>query len=345
MGFDSLDLNAAVRRTEYSTSGGVTTWKIGATARPIRDVRVRFTRSRDIRAPNLSEFFQAGGSSNTQVFDRVLGQSVQVRQIQQGNTELTPERADTFTGGVVLQPRFIPGLSVSVDYFNIDVQDVIGSIQAPVLVAGCNAGNALYCESVRFNADGTIAFVIAQNLNLNGLKTSGFDFETTFTAEAFGGVFSLRGLATYTEELTTIEPAGPVIRVGRLSQHNRILGVPEWRGNLDLNFRRDAWAVNLQARYIGEGLFNPDLRTGAGAANTINDNTVDAYVYYNLGAQYAFEVDERSLELYGLINNLLDEEPPFLPSGAAGGTNESSTNAAIYDVIGRAYKVGIRFRY
>lgn len=345
LGMESLDVNAAIRRTDYSIAGGVTTWKVGATAVPFETLRLRITRSRDIRAPNLSELFQAGGSSNTQVFDRVLGQNVQVREIQQGNESLKPEKADTFTAGFVLTPSALPRFNFSIDYFNIKVKDVIGSLGAPVVVNGCNAGNTLYCQSVRFNADGTIAFVVAQSLNLNGLRTSGLDFEAAYTLPAFGGDFSIRGLATYTDELTTIQPAGPVKREGRLSQHNRLTGVPKWRGNLDLTYRRDAWSVNLQTRYVGKGLFNPDLTEGAGAINTVNDNHVPAYVYFNLGAQYGFEVGGRKLEVYGLVNNLLDRAPPMIPSGAAGGSNESSTNAALYDVIGRVYKVGLRFQY
>jgi outer membrane receptor protein involved in Fe transport len=271
---------------------------------------------------------------------------VQVREIQEGNRNLVPETADTWTAGMVVQPSFLPRFSFSIDYFNIQVDNVIGSLGAPVLVAGCDAGIALYCESVRYNPNGTVAFVIAQQLNLNQLRTSGLDFEAAYTFAAFGGDFSVRGLATFTDELTTVQPAGPVNRVGRLSAHQRILGVPEWRGNVDLTYRRDSWSMNLQARYIGAGYFNPDLVEGAGYANTVNDNSVPAFVYFNFGAQYGFDVMGRSLELFGLVNNLLDTDPPWLPSGAAGGTNETSSNAGQgYDLIGRSYKVGLRFRF
>lgn len=341
-----LDLNAAIRRTDYSTSGGVTTWKVGATWEPIPDLRLRATRSRDIRAPNLSELFQGGGSSFTNVFDPVLGGSVQVQEFQQGNPNLQPETAKTFTAGVVMRPRFVPGLNVSVDYFDITVDDVIGSIGAAVAVQGCLSGNDVLCQSVRRNPNGTIAFVIAQQLNLNELRTSGIDYEVQYRTGLWGGDLNVRALATNTLELVTVQPGGKLERLGRLSAHFRVLGVPDWRGNLDLNYRRDAWQVNLQARYIGEGRFNPDLTEGVRAANTINDNTVPAFVYLNLGGQYNFTLRGAEFELYGLITNLLDKDPPYLPSGAAGGTNESSTNAGQgYDVIGRNYRVGLRFRF
>jgi outer membrane receptor protein involved in Fe transport len=342
----ALDINAAVRRTDYSISGGVTTWKIGGTWEPVDDIRIRMTRSRDIRAPNLSEFYQAGGSSNTNVFDPVAGGQVQVREIAQGNLNLVPERANTFTGGFVLQPRWIPRLAVSVDYFNIEVDDVIGSIGAPVAVQGCQAGDPVFCQSVVYNSNGTIAYVIAQQLNLDQLRTSGIDYEVQYSLPAFGGLFQFRGLMTQTKELVTVQQNGPVERLGRMSAHLRVTGVPKWRGNVDLRYSHGPWSTNLQVRYIGKGLFNPDLTEGGGRANTVNDNTVPAFVYFNLGAQYNFEVLGKSLELYGVVNNLLDTDPPWLPSGAAGGTNETSSNAAQgYDLIGRNYRVGLRFRF
>lgn len=342
----ALDLNAAIRRTDYSISGGVTTWKIGGTWEPIDDIRFRMTRSRDIRAPNLSEFYQAGGSSNTNVFDPVAGGQVQVREVAQGNLNLVPERANTFTGGVVLQPRFAPRLALSADYFNIKVDDVIGSIGAPVAVQGCQAGDPVFCQSVVFNPNGSIAFVIAQQLNLDQLRTSGIDYEVQYSMPAFGGLFQFRGLLTHTLELVTVQSNGPVQRLGRLSGHLRVFGVPKYRGNFDFRYSRGPWSTNMQVRYIGAGVFNPDLTEGAGRANTINKNDVSAFVYFNWGAQYNFEVRGKPLELYGLVNNVLDTDPPWLPSGAAGGTNESSSNAGQgYDLIGRNYRVGLRFRF
>src|SRR4029079_3150838 len=76
-----LSINGAVRRTHYSLSGTVYTWKAGATYVPFEGLRLRATRSRDIRAPNIAELFENGGSSNTNVFDPVLGRSVQIREI------------------------------------------------------------------------------------------------------------------------------------------------------------------------------------------------------------------------------------------------------------------------
>jgi outer membrane receptor protein involved in Fe transport len=110
-----LSINGAVRRTHYSLSGTVYTWKAGATYVPFAGLRLRATRSRDIRAPNISELFENGGSSNTNVFDPVLGRSVQIREIEAGNPNLKPEKADTLTAGAVIQPTFLKRLTASID--------------------------------------------------------------------------------------------------------------------------------------------------------------------------------------------------------------------------------------
>src|SRR5690606_14553820 len=115
--------------TSYSTSGFVTTWKVGATWDIIPDFRLRVTRSRDIRAPNLAELYNAGGASGTTTLvDRFRNTPVNNIGFVTGNLDLQPEKADTTGIGVVVQPRFIPGFTASVDYYNIDINGEIGTI-------------------------------------------------------------------------------------------------------------------------------------------------------------------------------------------------------------------------
>lgn len=346
----NIDVNAAVRLTSYSTAGGVTTWKAGLNWQPFDDLRIRGTRSHDVRAPNLSELFQGGtGSSYTAVFDKVLNQSTQIRQVGQGNLDLKPEKAETWTGGFVYQPSWLQGFALSVDYYNIRVAGVISSIGAPTLASGCYSGNALYCQSVVFNANGTINYIVSQSLNLNTLKTSGVDFESSYNIaaddiiEGMDGNFNIHGLATFVDNLTTVLPGNVVQNsVGQVSNFNRISGVPKWRGNIDFTYDFNPWSVNLRMRYVGAGHYGYNLVTGSGAANTIADNDVGDLVYFDLGGSYNINVGDFPVQLYGTINNLFDKDPPFVPSGAAGGTNESSTNTVFYDPIGRLFKIGIR---
>ena len=183
-----LSINGAVRRTHYSLSGTVYTWKVGGRlgAGSAR-FGFRATRSRDIRAPNISELFENGGSSNTNVFDPVLGRSVQIREISAGNPNLKPEKADTLTAGAVLRPSFTPRLTASVDYYDIKIRDAIATLGAPTLAQGCFAGNALYCQSITFNPDGSIAFITNTRLNLAQAATRGIDFELDYSQPRFLG--------------------------------------------------------------------------------------------------------------------------------------------------------------
>src|SRR5581483_1777046 len=127
----SLDFTAAVRATSYTTSGYVTTWKAGVTYNPIDDIRFRLTRSRDIRAPNLGEEFATGtGGQSGGVLDPFNGNQAAPLFLTQtvGNTSLQPEKADTLGLGVVVQPKFFPGLSASVDYYDITINNAVQSV-------------------------------------------------------------------------------------------------------------------------------------------------------------------------------------------------------------------------
>src|SRR6185312_3742317 len=183
-----LSINGAIRRTHYSLSGTVYTWKAGLSYVPVTGLRLRATRSRDIRAPNISELFENGGSSNTNVFDPMLGRAVQIREIEAGNRDLKPEKADTLTAGAILQPGFLPHFNASIDYYDIKIKDAIATLGAPTLAQGCFAGDRLYCQSITFNPDGSIAFITTTRLNLAQAATRGIDFELNSSQpQLFGG--------------------------------------------------------------------------------------------------------------------------------------------------------------
>jgi iron complex outermembrane recepter protein len=339
-----LSLNAAVRRTHYSLSGTVYTWKVGGVWEPVPAIRFRATRSRDIRAPNISELFENGGSSNTNVFDPVLGRSVQIREISAGNPNLKPEKADTLTAGAVLRPGFAPRLTASVDYYDIRIGDAIATLGAPTLAQGCFAGNALYCQSITFNPDGSIAFITNTRLNLAQAATRGIDFELDYSQPRFlGGRLSTRLLATRVLKLQSETPAGVQDRLGQVSNFNRTAGVPKWTADAFADYERGPLRFGLETRLVGAGKFSTILHEGTGA-NSVNDNHVPAFVYVTASAAYKmWSSGKRSIELFGIVNNLFDTDPPMIPSGAAGGINESSTNGQFYDVVGRFFRAGIRF--
>src|SRR5690606_14274657 len=111
-------------------SGGVTTWKVGGTWDLSDALRLRITRSRDIRASNLGELFTPTAVLVTNVRDPRTSAVMPVPVTTQGNRSLAPEKADTLTAGVVLQPNWIPGLRLSVAYYDISIDGQIGSLSA-----------------------------------------------------------------------------------------------------------------------------------------------------------------------------------------------------------------------
>jgi iron complex outermembrane receptor protein len=130
-----------VRVTDYSTSGTVTTWKAGLTYQVTDEVRVRGTRSRDIRAPTISELFTPGTFSTIVVNDPFRAENVQVFQNFAGNATLRPEIGATWTGGAVYAPQWMDGFQVSLDYYKIGITGAITSPNNQTVLDQCFAGN------------------------------------------------------------------------------------------------------------------------------------------------------------------------------------------------------------
>src|SRR6185437_15873140 len=159
--------------------------------------------------------------------------------IEAGNPSLKPEKAKTLTAGAILQPSFLPRFNASIDYYDIRIKDAIATLGAPTLAQGCFAGNQLYCQSITFNPDGSIAYITNTRLNLAQAATRGIDFEVNYSRpQTFGGVLTAKLLATRVLKLTSTTPAGVQDRLGQVSNFNRTAGVPKWAGDAFLDFTR-----------------------------------------------------------------------------------------------------------
>ena len=137
----NLEFNGAFRYTDYSTSGGVKTWKLGLSWEPADDLRVRATRSNDIRAPSLFELFAGRSGGTTGFTDLHTGVAGFTANSSQGNPNLVPEVAHTITVGGVWTPRQLPGFSVSVDYYDIKIEGAIANRTVAQLNQDCEASN------------------------------------------------------------------------------------------------------------------------------------------------------------------------------------------------------------
>ena len=351
-----LELNGAARRTHYSTSGNVTTWKVGGVYEPADFLRFRVTRSRDIRAPNTQELFApVVYNCCVSITDPRNNSIYFIPSAGGGNTELRPEKANTFTAGVVLTPRWewARGFRLSVDYYNIKIKDIITTIGAQTIVTRCFQGATELCPFVTRDGTNTLTQVRNSSLNLSQLRTSGIDIEADYRlplsniTASLPGTLTLRALATYVRHLTSVDTTGTVDRAGMTGWPIQATpGVPHWTGDLTATYDNGPLSLTLQGHYIDKGLYDV-FSTGpeqAGYSPTqrlsINDNSVPSRFYTSINAQYDIVKDGsgRTVQIFGSVSNLFDVNPPIAPG-------QQATNTILFDVIGRSYRGGLRFRY
>ncbi len=346
----ALDLNGAVRHTDYSVSGGVNTWKVGATWEVNDMVRLRATRSRDIRAPNVIEAFLKGQSGAGTLTNRANGVNTLVSGETRGNPNLRPEIADTLTAGIVFQPTFewAWGARMSLDYYSIDIADVIGSIPNQDIVDRCFVNKLPeYCAYLTLdNSPIGFSYTVNAPLNLNRQKTSGLDLELSMRPpiDAIGvpGRLDFRGLATWVDDLRTISPttAGGTQDIDTAGQF-----VPDWTMNFNLTYALDRFTANVNVKYTTnikysttlKGPDDPDYNPASN--NSINKNRFPSSTLWNTTLSYdLIREDKRRLQLFGVVENLFDKDPPLVALYIVPGGNP-------YDLVGRNFKTGVRFTF
>ena len=326
----ALTLSGAYRYADYSAAGGVDSWKVGATWDLSQDLRVRITRSSDVRAPNIPELFTPARNAGAFVIvDPTRNNASSIAfNIVEGNVDLAPEVADTLTFGIIYQPSWLPELRLSVDYFDIDIGNAIASIRPQETVDRCVAGEAVLCDLIVRDAAGIIAFVEGKAVNIATARTRGIDLELGYTASLPRGDLNLRVFATKTMQA---DRSNGTITTSFDGQNNGNLGIPTWTANGVVIYSLGQASVMAQGRYISSGVYNNSFVEGT----HINDNSLPSSFYLNLSGQYEFDLAGRSLRLFAAIDNLLDRNPPPVPGTIV------VTNANFYDVIGRSYRVGL----
>ncbi|HEV7717298.1 MAG TPA: TonB-dependent receptor [Steroidobacteraceae bacterium] len=342
-GAKSLELNGAVRLTDYNTSGSVTTWKYGVVYEPLGWLRLRGTKSRDIRAPNTDELYRP----RTTAFQTIDG--ILTPTQSGGSTELVPESADTSTVGFAIRGSGVfEGLRASIDYYDIDVSNAISTLTPQLLVNRCRT-QGVYCDLVTFNANGSVAQVNTLFQNLNRLQTSGFDIELNYhlpLTTSSAGALDFSVLATRLEHLKTTDVTGIAIDRAGVTGNNVSgggAGLPKWQVNTLVTYATGPFSFTVEGRFIDDGLFDATLigpeqgGYNVNLPNSINTNHVASSVLVNLGARYRLpSTGSESVELFAGVQNLLDRDPPVAPS------NQGSTNMILFDPLGRLYRLGVR---
>ena len=353
-----LEFNGAVRGTDYSTSGYVTTWKLGATWQPIPDIRFRATRSRDIRAPNLSELYASGTSRTNTLTDPATGRTtVTFRETTTGNPNLRPEKADSVSVGVVFQPTFLPGFSASVDGFDIKLKDAIGQFFAQDIINRCFEGRTEFCAAYGPDPTGDRElFFRASPFNFARQWVRGIDFDASYRLplaniiQRAPGTVTLHGLATrYIHNITDsgVPNVIPVDTVGQLSG----ISPPKWIYRFNASYETDSFSVTGTARGVSSGTYgnayivcDGNCPTGRPAATvsqfpTIDNNSISGVTYFDLNLTTKIETHSGGrAELFLNVTNLFDRDPILLPETGL------AANSTYSDLLGRAFRVGIRFQ-
>ena len=344
----SANLNGAARVTHYSTSGTVWTWKIGGTwDTPLDGIRLRAVTSRDVRAPNLSELFAAPTVTTLPSFNNPFPPAGAVQAFQNtiGNTALTPEIARNTELGIVLsRPSWLPGLSLSFDYYNIKLDDVISTLSADQIVRLCFDGNQAFCGGFVLNSPVQGGnFINVQPFNLASWKTSGFDIEASYQwRQPLGlpGNFTVRALGTHVREFIVNAGAPGVAAVDQAGANTG--NTPDWKWLATQTYENDAFSLTVQERWFSDGVFGHQYvvcTTGCPVSTAINptidQNKMKGAFYVDLGG--TVKITDK-ISLYGKVDNLFDHDPAPAPQTNTG----LDVNPALYDTLGRIYRIGMR---
>lgn len=372
-----LTLALKGRFSDYSTVGGIGTYSVEGEWMPVEGVRVRSTFSRANRAPSVFELFQAGDQDFPQVVDpcfrgqprgqrgpvaanvaticqlqglpdpnaNILAQTnTQIEATNVGDLNLFEETSDTFTLGVQFTPQFAPRLNISIDYFDISVDNFISRVQggASGLVAKCfsqTIANAAalaadpFCSLLSRRANGDLlATVPLTNLAdigvSNKLQTRGLDFSYSY-AQPLGEktTLSLSGNVTYLADYKFNGVQQATFATADFGT------LPEFKANSRLTFDHDAFSISLNWQFIGES-----TDTAGDLSDPSDFVKIKSESYFDLNA--SFKASD-NFEFFGGLQNMFDNQPPVVTAGFAA----TNTDENLYDVIGRRFFVGAKMSF
>ncbi len=381
-GIDNLSMDLGYRYSDYSTSGGVDTYKAMLAYSPNANMSFRTGFNRAIRAPNIFELFAPagfglGGSvdpcagpnptftqeecANTGVtpdqYGSVPGNPAnQYNTFGGGNPNLDPETADSVTLGMVITPIALPGLTVTLDYYEIEVTDLIDSFSYNDIMTTCaRTGDPALCSLIHRGVDGNLwysyniggGFIETSQQNVGDLTAEGLDLTAAYT---FGlgdkGFLSTDLKGTFTLTNSVSNPLRSYDCVGYFGfQCGQ--ATPEWRHRMRFTWESN-FGLNLSVmwRHIGsvdndDASSDPDLRDpdqmeiweASGSDGASDFNYIDISGTYNITDSIQFTLG---------INNVFDKEPPMWPDLQ---DDQFVNTYATYDPLGRYVHTSLRFTF
>ena len=351
----SLNVNAAARAVKYD-SGTFGTWKLGAEYVPVMGVRFRGVASRDVREANLADRFAGVFQAQSSFQDpNNNGANATARSLASGNPNLDPEIGKTYSAGVVLQPTFLPGFNASVDFYKVDVTGAIGSLSIQQIVNLCFSGNQSACALIIRTPGATNQFdILNQPLNLASESTKGLDIEASyrFNVEdllpSMGGAVTIRALGTHYISYK-VDPGLPG---SIITERAGSVGLPDWRYSMAVNYSNGPISLSGTVRGVTSGVINNNwiecttgCPTSTGDNPTYDDISAAAARYLDLAATYKFGEDLQ-YEAFFNVRNVFNKDPAIIPNGPTGyqSWTNNPVNASQYDVLGRVFSAGFRFK-
>lgn len=383
-----LGIEAGYRYSDYELSGTADNWKFGIDWSPIESLRLRVMAQRAIRAPNIDELFRQpreqpsqllGGDECAASADPVgngvsglcIAQGLSPDQVgvfepspnfplivfaDGGNLNLDPEEADTLTAGLVFQPARLPALSITLDYYAIEIDNAIGSVSLIGALGLCFDANDIespFCRSIVRGPSGDIIEFTNPQFNLARRSVKGVDVALDYRHElgdalaVLGGPasLSLRLLATHTiENVVEDSPLSPAVDcAGFFGGACSFFGVAETllpgdRASTRLTYESGPLTLALNWQWIGSLdshlPITCDIRPEFCYPSELTE--ADSRNYFEISGRYALS---RNAEIFAGVSNVFEEDAPLLGFGAT----QSNTAPQLYDVFGRRLFVGFRY--
>ena len=344
----SLDVDLAIRFSDYSDFGSTTNPKVGVRWQPISGVALRGSWGTGFRAPTFLETYSGQSRGFRPITDpcasddfasfpgcngrRAITDSTGAWVISGGNPNLQPETAKNLTLGAVLTPGFAPDLVVTIDYYRIEKEDVIGSANIEYIIEQ-NALNGSFSDRITRDANNAIVEITATRDNLLEQKVSGFDFGLQYLVRTGSiGNIRLRADVTYLDSFK-FSPAPGVAPIDRVGTYTSGLGtLPKWQGT-----SRVTWEPNEQIS-LSWGTRDVDGVTNLGSL-IVDGMNLEADSYFQNDLTAIFDV-EGDFQLTLGVQNIFDQMPPFLE-----GNYDNGFDSGTFSSRGTYFFSGVRKRF
>jgi outer membrane receptor protein involved in Fe transport len=360
----SLNLNGAARYTSYDIGGKAWTWKVGLDWHVDDDVRVRATQSRDIEAPTLGMVYQPLLVAFVNNQDTLTGQSPLVPASNTGTTSVVSEIGHTTTAGIVWEPHFLPGFSMSVDGYHIIIDGALIQVQgqSPATQSVCYAsgGTSAYCSlQIRpgcFDPSNPACTAAANQVtgwidvfqNVSKIETYGADFELNYATRMFEHALRARLLTTWQPHYLFAQPGAPTYDFGNVAYPNLVplQAVPAVQMTATLDFAvTDKVYVDVAERWRSAMQLEPDGITCALPAPATGAPPPCIFpkgpsAYYTTNINLTYQYGDKGNDIYFNVRNVFDKQAQPLV-----GLSANSGFALTDDPVGRYYTLGFHTRF